>query len=594
MDGLLIFDASSDLVYRKLNDELKKKFQELSPDPNDSDTNEIDDNAILQIFSPIINSQKIMFCQFDNTYSSFKCEYGNFVFGEYLGFMFIKIGQQTLEYMNRCVLVSISFAKRLCGTNLISLKQEENKRDLFTDLIDMWEKLYQEEQSFLLDGIDRLIINADVTNVINQTLQNVIEKLQQDPHSQRCHAFLFVDKKLAGIHSSRSAQKTNTSDIIFLFIINKVLQSKLESKAINIQSHLFFLNGKYNSNQSGGSGGCIPHIVHTSLLDKMSLTLIIEYGNLNVSNNIYETFFALQKIQTLQMQGDLEHLKTAFDNLESCFKQCIDAIRKAKFNSVEIDNALKKFSSRWDVLRKKYQEYFKNFDKSVVLQIESNMPIFLEELKELFKTTCSDCAILDHGFERVLEISTMVEEKLLEFSEFLSVKAQRNLSIGSYLEDFPGLVHFIFVDRTNGSIFAPDFVTETYIAKEKIWSMVELCRYYLVKGHTSIMWKDTSYNYSYFLWFEDQNGITIKPKDLENSFNNVNSLKPRYEPGILGGNFFQRLSEVCFPKMTMSKIRCYELFCIHLGLVTATCALDHSRRLIATISDVTGPSVFDI
>ena len=77
--------------------------------------------------------------------------------------------------------------------------------------------------------------------------------------------------------------------------------------------------------------------------------------------------------------------------------------------------------------------------------------------------------MIEQGFERVSEISTLVEERLLEFSEFLSVKAQRNLSVASYLEEFPGLVHFIFVDRAVGTVTAPDLVTETYlIPKEKV------------------------------------------------------------------------------------------------------------------------------
>lgn len=33
--------------------------------------------------------------------------------------------------------------------------------------------------------------------------------------------------------------------------------------------------------------------------------------------------------------------------------------------------------------------------------------------------------------------------------------------------------------------------------------MVEQTRIHLQEGHLSVMWKDTMFNYSYFLWFED-------------------------------------------------------------------------------------------
>lgn len=52
--------------------------------------------------------------------------------------------------------------------------------------------------------------------------------------------------------------------------------------------------------------------------------------------------------------------------------------------------------------------------------------------------------------------------------------------------------------------------------------------------------------------------------------------------------FRRKLKEVCFPKMSSAKIRCYELFCVHLGLVTASCVLEHTRRLAATIWELRG------
>lgn len=33
--------------------------------------------------------------------------------------------------------------------------------------------------------------------------------------------------------------------------------------------------------------------------------------------------------------------------------------------------------------------------------------------------------------------------------------------------------------------------------------MLEFARSHLQEGHTYLMWKDTVFNYSYFLWFED-------------------------------------------------------------------------------------------
>lgn len=67
--------------------------------------------------------------------------------------------------------------------------------------------------------------------------------------------------------------------------------------------------------------------------------------------------------------------------------------------------------------------------------------------------------------------------------------------------------------------------------------MVEFSRQYLNEGNLNIMWKDVAFNYTYFMWFEDQNGMAIKPKTVPN-FSLV-SLKPQLHVGILSGDYYQ-------------------------------------------------------
>lgn len=68
--------------------------------------------------------------------------------------------------------------------------------------------------------------------------------------------------------------------------------------------------------------------------------------------------------------------------------------------------------------------------------------------------------------------------------------------------------------------------------------MVDFSRSYLQKGHMSLIWKDTTFSYSYFLWFEDHNGCPMKPKELPNS-SIATTIKPQVVPGILSGEFYQ-------------------------------------------------------
>lgn len=116
MDGLLIFDQQNDVIYTKFNDQMKTKLYELALEQELIEVDAVrishtftlsfaviiyfkfqvekdflNPNVLIQIFSPIIASQRIMTCQFDNSYSSLECEGNiNFVFEEVNNFLIIQ------------------------------------------------------------------------------------------------------------------------------------------------------------------------------------------------------------------------------------------------------------------------------------------------------------------------------------------------------------------------------------------------------------------------------------------------------------------------------------------------------------------------
>lgn len=486
-----------------------------------------------------------MFCQFDNSYSTLQCENDfSIVFEEFLGYLFMKLGIKRVELLQRELGVSISFVKRMCGPDILLLKSMPKRAEILSTLLDSWAHLQENDQSVMVEAIEQLLVNGDVRTVTQKTLQAVTEKLKQDPHSQRSHALIFVKNKFLSVASSRQAQELSSADILFLNIFCHAMDpeklSECSSKTFEkIQTHLLFLSGTSNSL----STGCTSHIVHiVDYENEIKLVLLIEYGSLAVSNGLYDTFLALNKLQNLQMQYDIENLKPAFDSLDTIMKHNFDALKKAKYNKNDVENAIKKFTAKWDNLRRKYLDLFKAFDKEFIVKIEANVPGFMETLKEMFKLTCFDCSTLDHGRQRISEISQMVEERMAEFSEFLQVKAQKNFSMTSYLDEFPGMIHFIYIDRSMGRVISPHLdyssADKPMVPRKKVWSMVELSRSFLQKGHMAMMWKDYAFNYSYFLWFEDSNGTTsLKPKELPN-LSSV-AVKPLLQPGIMTGEFYR-------------------------------------------------------
>ncbi|ALC41824.1 HPS1 [Drosophila busckii] len=605
MNGLIVFNSSNDVVYQNLNSLLAEKIcsiaitQGLLPDGSTAPANgsDMDSNILLQIFSPIISSQRIMHGQFDNAYASVQCDNGfNIVFGELLGFTFLKIDQIKIEQLTRQLGVAITLTRYCYGANLFGAQAGAMQQELLTQCLNCYEtQLCQDEQAYLLEALPKLLINTELKRTVHLTLDATLEQLRQSGGQQRAHALLLVSHKLVALNSTRQALPLSAADLLFLAMLTRALQLDKSQRAVAV-----FLQGVSHDPNSG----CVPTIVHISRLHSHQVLLqLIEYGHMPLTSSIYDTFFVLQKIVAVQQQNDSDALKPAYENLETFVNQTLAALKRfLKQRPDEVDICIKKFSLRWDNLRRMYLEYFKNYERELLVRIESNLPAFVEELKQLFTITLAVCdSASNHQLDQLAETASVVEAKLLEFSEFLAVKAARNISIDAYLEDFPGLVHFMYLNRNSGQMLAPDLRSSNpqLLPKANLWEMVELTRKYLKKGQTTVMWKDRTFHYSYFLWFEDLSGGIVKcALDLQQhfistGFGSGNGQKNgAAEPGALAMDYYSDLAEICFPKLAPGKVRVYELYCIHLGLVTATCAVEHARRLVATISDVIGEESF--
>ncbi|XP_076759749.1 Hermansky-Pudlak syndrome 1 protein [Xylocopa sonorina] len=337
------------------------------------------------------------------------------------------------------------------------------------------------------------------------------------------------------------------------------------------------------------------------LADGINLVMIVEVTNLATSSGLYDSFHYLNIINGLQLQRDIDELRPAFENFDLAIKRALDGIKKNRANvSNDVDMCQRRLQTKWEFVRKKYMDLLKSRDPESILQIESNTAGFTDNLKELYRLTCFDKNFLKQGVDVLTTVGKLVRQKLNDFSDFLKVKALKNFTLGSYpfltttsltinkyLEEFPGLVHFIYIDRTTHRLTAPtlDFTNPETLAltTKKISNMVKQSRLHLEEGHLSVMWKDTTFNYAYFLWFEDSSGSPLKCKVYLNHV-----MKNFPVPGIFCGDYYRKLAEACFPKLSANKIRIYELYCVHLGLATSSCVLEHSRRLAATIWEVTG------
>ncbi|XP_014486622.1 PREDICTED: Hermansky-Pudlak syndrome 1 protein homolog isoform X2 [Dinoponera quadriceps] len=633
MRGVLIFNQLNDVLFTKCDKEFADHIRKLAEmqgllENEDTKDSTPSPNVMMQLFSPIVTSQRVMTSQFGNSYTSMKCQDGtNMVFDEYIGYTFVYIATEEIELMRRTAGVCVSIVRHVCGPDIMVLRTNRQKACLVSSLLDAWCHLRDNEQSVLTEAVEQLSVNSEVASSILKVLHDACDKLRTQ--FANLHMLILVGAKFLSLYSSKHAHDLCASDILLIILLCWVVNNKRNdrseeqphcrnektkptfgaklanptseditdlfggSRESSIIEGLSSLSDDGLYSQSlllGGQHDHTANAVHVfELSDSVHLITIVESTNVATSSGLCDSFRYLNLASSLQLQRDLDELKSAVDNLDTAIKKLLEGIRKNRSNiGNDVDMCQKRLQTKWDFLRRKYGDLLRTRDPEAVLQIEANTSGLAETLRELLRLTCFDRNFLKHGLDVLTTVGRLVRQKLNDFNDFLKVKALKNFTLGSYLEEFPGLVHFIYIDRTTHRLVAPtlDFTSPETLAltTKKIWDMVEQSRIHLQEGHLSVMWKDTIFNYSYFLWFEDSSGWS--PPKCKVYLNHV--MKNFPVPGILCGDYYRKLTETCFPKVSPSKVRIHELYCVHLGLATSTCVLEHSRRLAATIWEVIG------
>ncbi|CAG2054074.1 unnamed protein product [Timema podura] len=622
--------------------------------------------------------------------------------------------------LNRMLGLCITIVKHLCGPDVSMLKCDKSRSSLLSRLLDTWVLLQDSDQAVLVEAVEQLMVNTDLSLTTLRTLQDATEKLKAGTDCAKIHTMVLVDNKFLSLYSSRSAQDLTASDTMFLSLLSESFHlvppessnihdnatesedsdefyspentpqdsptmlrktepaqeeynspiavsnreslssaEKINSGATSPTTKSLLVDNKLscvNTEVIGGirsylvmlmgSGAAYnPHAVHIATLEEgVNLILMFETGNSPIALGLHNVLYYLNIIQNVQLQRDVEALKHSFDNLDLSMKKVLESFRKNRPTKAEHQSCQSKLQSQWEFIRKKYMEYMKTLDTDCILRVESSTNYFVDTLKELLRFTCFDPGALLMGRTALLSVVEGVRHQLADFSPAKKIQlplAQQHLNnhhlhqrssltINKYLEEFPGLVHFLYIDRTNHRVTAPslDFSSEETMSltKKKIWSMVDFSRSHLQEGHMAIMWKDTTFNYAYFLWFEDAS--VVKPAAhgagllldclldfavcccaccaagcqagstsglVSDEAHRLQAMRLVYERAqentssfVNKQGWWWKLIETCFPKTSLSKVRCYELYCIHLGLATSSCVLEHSRRLAATIWEVTG------
>jgi hypothetical protein len=175
------------------------------------------------------------------------------------------------------------------------------------------------------------------------------------------------------------------------------------------------------------------------------------------------------------------------------------------------------------------------------------------------------------------------------YAGYLITKERTHLPILTWIHSLPGLVHYIFVDRTTNRVRAPTITplhgqlhrdngtTEKMVAKLKkhVWQLVHTAHEHLAMGYTAMMVRRSDFLYSYRLWVEDDEGVE---QVLEQSI----PANPNLHNTPIGHRFYKELLRWSFPSQSQ-QMKCYELYTLYLGILPAALVSKNDRALIALL-----------
>uniref|UniRef100_A0AAQ4R5F0 HPS1 biogenesis of lysosomal organelles complex 3 subunit 1 n=1 Tax=Gasterosteus aculeatus aculeatus TaxID=481459 RepID=A0AAQ4R5F0_GASAC len=594
MKCLLIASESAEVLFHWTDPEFQQNVQkQYGASQEDGQGLPAFEDSISTLFAPIIISCITMVDRLRDSYTSFTTENHHiYVLHQFDECLYIAVngdGEEGECDLRRKIYVVKKMTEVLFGMVTLSsnlLRKELRPQDTeqrarlwkhLQSLLQTYGHLRENDQSFLVEAVERLIHPTLCEQCIEFLERRLVQQLNSSGEragEEVMHAFILVHTKLLAFYSSRNASSLSTSDLLVLIIMaQNMYPSNTDSDDPNPEVE--------NDRRTSGSG---PESFYTPEPspppDRGSSS---SGGFCGRCCSVYSYL--------------VSHLSFAFAKLEKRLSEGQEgsAATRGQRTIHEVRGKLDKFIKALGPTE--IQVCWIEFKN---LAFTRGGPGFSRHLipscKKMKTQLCAvyrQCFLLESGSSSIPQrlspglqerAQSMVQEKLMDWKDFLLVKSRRNITM-----DFPGLIHFICVDRSTGQMIAPSLnLTErntselgkgplAQFIRRKVWTLVNTTRRYLQKGYSTVTFRDGDFYFCYFLWFENETGFKLEAGDLP-------VLSDDSAPiGMLAWDYYRKLLRYYSKSHQGEVVKCYELLTVHLGVVPAEIILQHCRQLASKL-----------
>ncbi|CAG0879283.1 unnamed protein product [Cyprideis torosa] len=558
MQGLLIFSRLNDLIFSHLDESLEGRILKSAKDCGLAE-DKLTRDALVQLFSPLVATQRIMWSQMRNPYVYMKCANGLAIaLAECQGSTFISLGVGGECELRHRAEVAVTMSQFLVGPATEELGKNQI-RPILQDLWASWSTLTEINQSYVFEATEQAHMSNNISSAIFKALKKSLSSLEESTPFNPRHGFMLAKGRLLALYSMRGATDLAPADLLLLTLFLESFKRRGPSEG-RFRAHVLnLLTG--------------PNFVFTTeLFEDVFLVVICESGKQTIATALVSF---LGFMEALALGRALLGPQSAHQ-LEVYFGIIQGEARKQGPPSGALVQFEQTLSAKWGYFSApggpleqiREGKYPPGKHDSLIQSLTTT-------LQAGYYLICLNQAESEDGLSCLIELTFGLRPMLSDFAAFLRIKGV--VPTSSLLPDLPALVHFAFIDRRKHRLLAPPPPPDDLIFVSKLKEMVVHSREQLQAGATCLIWRDPNFTFCYVIWFTETDGRKpLKP---------VSEIRRKKlpRPGLINGDFYSQLVCSLFPSFPKGKVTPYELYTIHLGPVDTKTVLEHGKKIVSML-----------